>query len=51
MTEPDPRAIDAPPTRRRAPPHNYPEPFAALMDGREKRALGDSSGSPTSASI
>lgn len=31
-------AADAP---RRAKPSNYPEPFAAMMAGREKRPLGD----------
>src|SRR6187549_1113284 len=31
-------ALDAPPRTR---PSNYPEPFAARMAGREKRALGD----------
>jgi uncharacterized cupin superfamily protein len=31
-------AADAPP---RAKPSTYPEPFATLMRGREKRALGD----------
>ena len=32
------RALDAPP---RSKPSSYPEPFAARMGGREKRALGD----------
>jgi uncharacterized cupin superfamily protein len=31
-------AADAPPRRK---PSNYPPPFAARMDGREKRPLGD----------
>lgn len=31
-------ALDAPP---RTKPTNYPQPFAARMTGREKRALGD----------
>jgi uncharacterized cupin superfamily protein len=31
-------AADAPP---RTKPSNYPEPFATLMNGRQKRALGD----------
>jgi uncharacterized cupin superfamily protein len=31
-------AADAPP---RTKPSNYPEPFAALMNGRQKRTLGD----------
>ena len=31
-------ALEAPP---RTKPSNYPEPFAARMAGREKRALGD----------
>ena len=31
-------AIDAP---KRIKPSNYPQPFAAQMDGREKRPLGD----------
>jgi len=31
-------ALDAPP---RTKPSNYPEPFASLMAGRQKRALGD----------
>lgn len=32
------RALDVPPRARAS---NYPEPFAARMAGREKRALGD----------
>jgi hypothetical protein len=40
-------ALDVPP---RTKPSNYPEPFAARMAGREKRALGDFLVLPTLAS-
>jgi uncharacterized cupin superfamily protein len=36
-----PRAIQAKAAPARQRPSNYPEPFAARMAGREKRALGD----------
>jgi uncharacterized cupin superfamily protein len=36
-----PRAIEAMAAPPRNRPSNYPEPFAARMAGREKRALGD----------
>jgi uncharacterized cupin superfamily protein len=38
VRKPPIRALDAPP---RAQPSTYPEPFARLMAGREKRPLGD----------
>ena len=38
MKRPALRALDAP---LRAKPSNYPEPFRARMQGREKRPLGD----------
>lgn len=44
MTLPDPTApvaIDALAVPVRVKKSNYPEPFASLMAGREKRALGD----------
>lgn len=43
-SEPAPVAVtaaDVPPRRK---PSNYPEPFASMMAGREKRALGDAFG-------
>ena len=42
MTNPDfPTAIDAAQAPPRARKTIYPEPFASLMDAREKRSLGD----------
>ena len=42
MSEPgSPAAIAADQVALRTTPSNYPEPFAARMAGREKRALGD----------
>jgi uncharacterized cupin superfamily protein len=42
MRQPDlPVAIHALDAAPRSKPSNYPEPFAARMGGREKRALGD----------
>lgn len=40
-TQPTPVAVAADQVAPRAKPSNYPEPFAARMKGREKRALGD----------
>ena len=36
-----PTAIHAAQAPLRTKPSNYPEPFASMMQGREKRALGD----------
>ena len=41
MTDTFPVAIVAGDAEPRRKPSNYPEPFAAMMAGREKRALGD----------
>ena len=41
MTKALPIAIVAAEAEPRRKPSNYPEPFASLMAGREKRALGD----------
>ncbi len=39
--EPDFQAIAADEIPARSRPSSYPEPFASMMQGREKRALGD----------
>src|SRR5260370_41589636 len=39
-----PAAIDAAPGPRARPARGYPEPFAARVAGRERRALGDAFG-------
>lgn len=39
--QPHPMAINAANAPVRTKPSNYPEPFASLMRGREKRPLGD----------
>lgn len=41
MTDTLPIAIIAADAELRRKPSNYPEPFASMMAGREKRALGD----------
>jgi uncharacterized cupin superfamily protein len=41
MTSPHPIALTAAQAPARTKPSNYPEPFASMMAGREKRPLGD----------
>jgi uncharacterized cupin superfamily protein len=41
MTSPLPIALTAAQAPLRTKPSNYPEPFASMMAGREKRPLGD----------
>src|SRR5512140_1288708 len=41
MADPKIRALEAATAPPRQKPSNYPQPFAALMEKREKRPLGD----------